>query len=91
MDDVQTDIETLVGELGLMTHQLPNACDAMEPWLRGRLPDARFWDGKFDPSHDQEIEIEPMTQDEQAEFWGRYAALPSAFSLIGTKNKQATD
>jgi len=80
--DVYEDIETLIGVRGIMTHQLPNALTAMEPWLKSKLPE-RFFDGQFDTTHTGETHIEPMTAAEQAEFWKRFGALPHPFSNLG--------
>jgi hypothetical protein len=58
---IYQDIEYLTGEKGVMTHMLPNAMRALEPWLREKLSDRRLWDGEYDPSHIGEIDIEPKT------------------------------
>lgn len=36
------------GERGLMTHMLPRAARAVEPWLRKHVTDARFWEDEYD-------------------------------------------
>ena len=77
MEHIYQDIEMLTGETGVMTHQLPNAMRAVEPWLKTKVPDARFWDGEYDTSHVGEFAIEPMVAEERAEFFGRYGDLPS--------------
>lgn len=84
MQDIYDDIEALTGADGIMTHQLPNAVKAMEPWLRQRLPDPRFWDGKFDTDHTGDVDIEPMTSVERGEMFARYSELPHPFSKIGS-------
>ena len=33
MDHVYKDIEYIVGEKGIMTHMIPNACSSLEPYL----------------------------------------------------------
>lgn len=76
MGHVYQDIERLTGEEGIMTHMLPRACEAMEPWLRDKAPDPRFWDGEYDTAHVGEFEISPMTDAERKEFLARYSALP---------------
>lgn len=77
MGDIYEDIEFLTGEQGVMTHMLPRAVKAMEPWLRVRIPDERFWDDAYDPAHIGEFAIEPMFSDERADFWKRYGDMPS--------------
>lgn len=84
---IYQDIEYLTGEKGVMTHMLPNAMRALEPWLREKLSDRRLWDGEYDPSHIGEIDIEPMTKSDVDEFWKRYVTFPSPFELLGTKCK----
>ena len=81
---VYKDIEYLTGEKGWMTHMLPNAMRAMEPWLREKITDQRFFDGTYDLSHIGKTAIKPMTKDELAEFTARYEALPHPFTLLGT-------
>lgn len=84
MDDIYADVEFITGEQGVMTHMLPNACRAMEPWLREKVTDVRFWDEAFDTTHEGEVDLAPMTDDEREEFWARYLALPSSLDLIGS-------
>lgn len=53
-DDIEFDwaehvmLEIITGERGLMTHMLPRAARAVEPWLREHVTDPRFWDGEYD-------------------------------------------
>ena len=77
MGHIYEDIEHLTGFKGVMTHQLPNALRAMEPWLRFKVTDPRFWDGEFDTSHVGEVELAPMSPEEQKEMWARYGELPN--------------
>ena len=77
--DIYQDVEYITGEKGVMTHMLPNAFRAMQPWLRIHVTDTRFWDGNYDLTHTGDIELNPMTPDEQAEFWKRFRELPSPF------------
>ena len=74
---VYQDIEYLVGAEGIFTHMLPNASRALEPFLRKRITDPRFWEDKYDTTHAGEIEVAPLTEEEQKEFWQSYGALPS--------------
>ena len=77
MEHIYEDIEYLTGAEGVMTHQLPNAARAMEPWLRSKIVDVRFWDDKYDTSHVGEFDIQPMTKAEKNEMFRRYNELPS--------------
>jgi len=77
MDDIYEDIEYLVGENGLFSHQIPNAYRALLPWLREKVTEQRFWNGQFDETHVGEFDISPMTKDEQSSFWKRFSELPS--------------
>ena len=74
---VYEDIEELTGQRGIMTHMIPRAVRAMEPWLRSVVPDARFWDGKFDQSHTGSMMILSMTNEERAAMFGRFSDMPN--------------
>lgn len=73
MSDIYKDVEELVGEAGVMTHSLPRAVDAMTPYLKSVAKDARFWDGKYDPSHVGEIDVTPMNEEQKRVFWQLFA------------------
>lgn len=77
MQHVYQDIEFLTGEEGIYTHMIPNALRAMEPWLKAKVADPRFWDDRYDTTHVGEFEISPMTDDERKEFFERYGTLAS--------------
>ena len=74
---VYLDIEFITGTTGIMTHHLPNAARALEPWLREKVTEPRFWNGEYDKSHIGEIALEPMDEEALLAFWKRYEALPS--------------
>ena len=74
---VYEDIESITGVEGVMTHQLPNAMRAIEPWLREQLPNTRFWDGQFDVTHTGVMELSQMNDRERSEMFERFGALPS--------------
>lgn len=80
MQEIYKTIEAITETDGVMTHQLPNASDALKPWLREKVPDPRFWDGAHDPTHVGTIELPDMTPEERKAFWDRYTALPRLFS-----------
>ena len=69
---VYTDLEWLMGETGLMTHMLPGALDACEPWLRKHVTDLRFWNGEFDPMHTGDLDLPTPTAEERADMLRRY-------------------
>lgn len=65
IDHIYEDIEYLTGVKGVMTHQLPNACDALQPYLHEKIKDPRFWDGNFDTEHVGDYEIQPMDEQQR--------------------------
>ena len=69
ISDVYKDIEFLTSEPGVMTHQLPAAVRALQPFLKERLTDARFWDERYDTAHTGDIEMTPLSDHELKEFW----------------------
>lgn len=77
MGHIYEDLGIITGETGLMTHMLPRAMRAVEPWLREKITDARFWDGAFDQSHVGEIELPTPTEDDRKAMFERYAAQPN--------------
>lgn len=83
MEHIYEDIALITGEDGVMTHQLPNACRAMEPYLREKVTDARIWDGEYDPTHTGEIDVPQMDETAQEAMWKRYGEMPSLLSRIG--------
>ena len=54
---VYEDLGIITGEAGLMTHMLPRAMRAAEPWLREHVTDARFWDEQYDTTHTGEFDL----------------------------------
>ena len=79
MSHIYEDIEFFTGDKGIMTHQLPNACKALIPYLRNNCRDERLWDGLYDPSHTGNIDVAPMTGKDKEDFLSRYSSLPSHF------------
>ncbi len=76
MDHIYEDLGTLTGKKGLMTHMLPRAMRAVEPWLREQELGARFWDGGFDTTHTGQVDLPTPTKEDQALFFERFAAMP---------------
>lgn len=83
IDHVYQDIEALTGEPGIFTHMLPNACRALQPYLKEVAPDQRLWEDKYDATHTGEVDVPPMNKEQAAAFWQRYGALPNPFSRMG--------
>ncbi|WP_157648693.1 hypothetical protein [Thiobacillus denitrificans] len=74
---VYEDLEAITGERGLMTHMLPRAARAIEPWLREHVSDPRFWDGEYDTTHIGEHVLPEPTTDDRAAMLERYKAQPN--------------
>ena len=74
---IYEDLGTITGETGLMTHMLPRAMRAAEPWLREHVTDPRFWDGKYDTSHTGEIALPEPTPEDRAAMLERYKSQPN--------------
>lgn len=74
---VYQDIEYMTGELGIMTHMLPRALNALEPLLRSRSMDARLWNGEYDTAHVGDVEVKPLDDRELAAFWSAYRSQPN--------------
>lgn len=74
---IYEDLGTITGEAGLMTHMLPRAMRAVEPWLREHVTDPRFWDGQFDTTHVGEITLPTPSDTDRKLMFERYAAQPN--------------
>lgn len=83
VEHIYQDIGRLTGAEGIMTHQIPNALRAMEPWIRTVVTDQRFWDGKHDPEHVGHYDVPCMTDEETKAMFARYQEMPSL--LAGKK------
>lgn len=69
MSHIYQDIETLIGSEGIMTHHLPSAMRALEPFLQKRVLCERFWDGKYDVTHTGDYFVDPLNHEELKDFW----------------------
>ena len=78
---IYQDLGTITGEAGLMTHMLPRASRAVEPWLREHVTDERFWDGNFDTSHTGEFALPEPTDEDRAAMFERYKAQPKPLCI----------
>ena len=77
MGHIYEDLGVIAGESGLMTHMLPRAMVAVEPWLREHVTDTRFWDGEFDTTHIGDFELPESTPEERAAMFERFATQPN--------------
>ena len=77
MGHVYEDLGWLTGEPGLMTHMLPRALNAVEPWLRENIEDERFWNGEWDTTHIGEIELAEPSKEDKRVFVERFDAMPN--------------
>ena len=80
---IYQDLEYLSGMGSLFTHMLPNVARAMEPWLKEKVTDPRYWDGEYDTTHTGEYDIAPMNAEEKEAMLERYATLPSLLDNLG--------
>lgn len=74
---IYEDLDAITGEDGLMTHMLPRAMKAVEPWLREHVTEPRLWDGKYDKHHTGEYALPKPTDDDRAAMFERFKVMPS--------------
>lgn len=74
MEHIYEDLGIITGETGLMTHMLPRAMRACEPWLREHVTEPRFWDGECDTTHIGELELPARSAEDRKAMFERYAA-----------------
>ena len=74
---IYEDLGMITGQEGLMTHMLPRALNAIEPWLREHVTDPRFWEDKYDATHTGEYTLPEPTEADRAAMTGRYLAQPN--------------
>lgn len=77
MGDIYEDLEFFTRGGGIMTHMIPRVMRAIEPWLRSKVTDERFWDGEYDTTHTGDYPIEQPTEQECKEALARYAEMPN--------------
>lgn len=77
MDHIYEDLGIITGETGLMTHMLPRAMRAVEPWLREKVTDERFWDDEFDQTHTGDFPLPESTAEDRAAMFERYKSQPN--------------
>jgi len=74
---VYEDLGEITGQQGLMTHMLPRAMRAVEPWLREHVTDLRFWDDEYDTTHTGEYSLPEPTAADRETMTERYMAQPN--------------
>jgi hypothetical protein len=79
MGDIYEDLEWFTGEKGIMTHQLPNICKAVTPYLAEHIKDSRFWEKKYDTEHIGTIDIPEPSEKDRELMIKRYKEMPSFF------------
>jgi len=77
MGHIYEDLGIITGQSGLMTHMLPRAMRAVEPWLREHVTDLRFWDGKYDTTHTGTFELPATSETDRTAMFERYATQPN--------------
>jgi hypothetical protein len=70
--DVYEFLEEYLDAKGIMTHQLPSACRALEPILKSKLPETWFVKEWVKAGLDVEAECPDLTEDEKKVFWESY-------------------
>jgi hypothetical protein len=78
---IYVDLGAITGNEGIMTHMLPRAMRAVEPWLREYVTDERFWDGEFDMTHTGEITLPTPTKEDRALMFERYKDQPNPLAV----------
>jgi hypothetical protein len=74
---IYEDLGEITGQKGLMTHMLPRAMRAVEPWLREHVTEPRFWDGKYDAAHTGDYQLPEPTDADREAMTERYMAQPN--------------
>ena len=74
---IYEDLGIITGETGLMTHMIPRAMRAVEPWLREHVTDPRFWNGEYDTTHTGNFELPTSTYTDRLDMFRRYESMPN--------------
>jgi len=77
MGDIHSLIDFITQSPGVMTHMIPRAMRAIDPWLRSKVDDARFWQDEYDTTHVGEFDLPHMTPEETTEFWRLFQDQPN--------------
>ncbi len=65
-------IEDYTGAKGIMTHNIPPACEALQPILRTKLSDEWFTDEWIKTGLNEVVEVADMTENEKKAFWEKF-------------------
>lgn len=81
---VYCDLESITNKKGLAnsmltTHMLPEIEKVVIPWLRKHVMDQRFWDDKFDITHNGVYELPQPTDEERKEMFALINSQPKRF------------
>lgn len=76
--DVYEFLEKYLGAEGIMTHQIPSACRALEPFLKAKLSEEWFTKVWEKDGLDEPAQITDLTQEEKKIFWESYGEFASA-------------
>ena len=66
----QDDIKAITG-VSVLTHEIPDALDAIVPYLQQHVTDQRFWNQAYDPLHVGEMDLPEMDEQEAGLFLRR--------------------
>lgn len=77
MQHIYEDIESITGTKGVMTHHLGMASTALQPFLKSKITDQRFFDESFDTSHNGFVDIPEMNEFEKSDFWQLFGQQPN--------------
>ena len=69
------DLSVISGLNTIYTHQIPNLTRAVLPWLREKIQDDKFFNGKYNPSEKGVFWLPKPTEDEQKEIVRRFTEL----------------
>lgn len=69
------DLSVISGLNTIYTHQIPNLTRAVLPWLREKIQDDKFFDGKHNPSEKGFFRLPKPTEYEQKEIIRRFTEL----------------
>jgi hypothetical protein len=75
VEHISEDIKIITGQTGKDRGRCgrgPNLYNAIQQYLREKITDTRFWDGKHDPTHTGDIDVPTMGRADQEAMWKRY-------------------
>ena len=63
----QDDFKAITG-VSVLTHEIPDALDAIQPYLQRHVTDQKFWQDVHDPLHVGEVDVPEMDEEEAGLF-----------------------